>query len=233
MAALCEAFTLCGLGPSGGVGQGGGILALEPGPGPDHVLLTDRGRTATLFKVTPGTAQPCGGSRHLLRPGPGAPRSASGEPPGSPGPARPGPAQPPAALPCLEPGSVGAPWARREGVSSRSRPARAASPHRLCAGPGRLFAGLFCSFSLSVPNARIPRQQGMSRLLVCRVTRVVCGCQLLPCCGESQRFSACSTQNEKVLLCWLFFVVRVYISLHETSSNICFYLLVWLSWSWH
>lgn len=103
MAALCEAFTLCGLGPSGGVGQGGGVLALEPGPGPDHVLLTDRGRTATLFKVTPGTTQP----RLLalwrlpppLRPGLGAPRSASGVPPGSPDPAWPGPARPSRPLP--------------------------------------------------------------------------------------------------------------------------------------
>lgn len=51
MAALCEAFTLCGLGPTGGVGLGSGLLALEPGADPDHVLLTDRGRTATLFKV--------------------------------------------------------------------------------------------------------------------------------------------------------------------------------------
>lgn len=55
MAALCEAFTLCGLGPAGGVGLGSGLLALEPGADPDHVLLTDRGRTTTLFKVT---AQP-------------------------------------------------------------------------------------------------------------------------------------------------------------------------------
>ncbi|NXL28613.1 NOL11 protein, partial [Glaucidium brasilianum] len=52
MAALCESFTLCGLGPGGGLGLGGGLLALEPGPDPDHVLLTDRGRTATLFKVS-------------------------------------------------------------------------------------------------------------------------------------------------------------------------------------
>lgn len=74
MAALCESFTLCGLGPSGGgVGLGGGLLALEPGPDPDHVLLTDRGRTATLFKVTPG-------------PAPAArPREATLLPPGSPG----------------------------------------------------------------------------------------------------------------------------------------------------
>ncbi|NXW01060.1 NOL11 protein, partial [Fregetta grallaria] len=59
MAALCESFTLCGLGPSGGVGLGGGLLALEPGPDPDHVLLTDRGRTATLFKVS--DQKPLGG----------------------------------------------------------------------------------------------------------------------------------------------------------------------------
>ncbi|NXP76218.1 NOL11 protein, partial [Ramphastos sulfuratus] len=52
MAALCESFTLCGLSPASGVGLGGGLLALEPGPDPDHVLLTDRGRTTTLFKVS-------------------------------------------------------------------------------------------------------------------------------------------------------------------------------------
>ncbi|KAM9177642.1 nucleolar protein 11 [Mergus octosetaceus] len=64
MAALCEAFTLCGLGPSGGVGQGGGVLALEPGPGPDHVLLTDRGRTATLFKVSDQKPLGCWSVKH-------------------------------------------------------------------------------------------------------------------------------------------------------------------------
>lgn len=47
MAALCESFTLRGPGPGGG-GPG---LCLEPGPGRDLVLLTERGRAATLFKV--------------------------------------------------------------------------------------------------------------------------------------------------------------------------------------
>lgn len=69
MAALCESFTLCGLGPSGGVGLGGGLLALEPGPDPDHVLLTDRGRTATLFKVTASLGRsPSGGAAGQPRP---------------------------------------------------------------------------------------------------------------------------------------------------------------------
>ncbi|NWS55964.1 NOL11 protein, partial [Chunga burmeisteri] len=64
MAALCESFTLCGLGPSGGVGLGGGLLALEPGPDPDHVLLTDRGRTATLFKVSDQKPLGCWSVKH-------------------------------------------------------------------------------------------------------------------------------------------------------------------------
>ncbi|NXO03211.1 NOL11 protein, partial [Rhinopomastus cyanomelas] len=64
MAALCESFTLCGLGPSGGVGLGGGLLALEPGPEPDHVLLTDRGRTATLFKVSDQKPLGCWSVKH-------------------------------------------------------------------------------------------------------------------------------------------------------------------------
>ncbi|NXY85051.1 NOL11 protein, partial [Alcedo cyanopectus] len=63
MAALCESFTLCGLGP-GGVGLGGGLLALEPGPEPDHVLLTDRGRTATLFKVSDQKPLGCWSVKH-------------------------------------------------------------------------------------------------------------------------------------------------------------------------
>ncbi|XP_030317751.1 nucleolar protein 11 [Calypte anna] len=63
MAALCESFTLCGLGPSGGVGLGG-LLALEPGPDPDHVLLTDRGRTATLFKVSDQKPLGCWSVKH-------------------------------------------------------------------------------------------------------------------------------------------------------------------------
>ncbi|KAM8796960.1 nucleolar protein 11 [Eudromia elegans] len=64
MAALCEAFTLCGLGPSGGVGLGAGVLALEPGPDADHVLLTDRGRTATLFKVSDQKPLGCWSVKH-------------------------------------------------------------------------------------------------------------------------------------------------------------------------
>ncbi|NXJ66029.1 NOL11 protein, partial [Rostratula benghalensis] len=64
MAALCDSFTLCGLGPSGGVGLGGGLLALEPGPDPDHVLLTDRGRTATLFKVSDQKPLGCWSVKH-------------------------------------------------------------------------------------------------------------------------------------------------------------------------
>ncbi|KAM6245228.1 nucleolar protein 11 isoform 2-T2 [Porphyrio hochstetteri] len=64
MAALCESFTLGGLGPSGGVGLGGGLLALEPGPDPDHVLLTDRGRTATLFKVSDQKPLGCWSVKH-------------------------------------------------------------------------------------------------------------------------------------------------------------------------
>uniref|UniRef100_A0A8B9P4Q8 Nucleolar protein 11 n=1 Tax=Apteryx owenii TaxID=8824 RepID=A0A8B9P4Q8_APTOW len=64
MAALCEGFTLCGLGPSGGVGLGAGVLALEPGPDSDHVLLTDRGRTATLFKVSDQKPLGCWSVKH-------------------------------------------------------------------------------------------------------------------------------------------------------------------------
>ncbi|XP_021270191.1 nucleolar protein 11 [Numida meleagris] len=64
MAALCEAFTLCGLGPTGGVGLGSGLLALEPGADPDHVLLTDRGRTATLFKVSDQKPLGCWSVKH-------------------------------------------------------------------------------------------------------------------------------------------------------------------------
>ncbi|XP_030362224.1 nucleolar protein 11 isoform X2 [Strigops habroptila] len=64
MAALCESFTLCGLGPSSGVGLEGGLLALEPGPDRDHVLLTDRGRTATLFKVSDQKPLGCWSVKH-------------------------------------------------------------------------------------------------------------------------------------------------------------------------
>uniref|UniRef100_A0A8C0H4S3 Nucleolar protein 11 n=1 Tax=Chelonoidis abingdonii TaxID=106734 RepID=A0A8C0H4S3_CHEAB len=52
MAVLGEEFTLCGLIASAGAGAGQGILGLEPGSDPDQVLLTDRGRTATLYKVS-------------------------------------------------------------------------------------------------------------------------------------------------------------------------------------
>ncbi|XP_006017421.1 nucleolar protein 11 isoform X1 [Alligator sinensis] len=55
MAALCEAFTLCGL----VAGPGQGVLGLEPAPGADQVLLTDRGRTATLYKVSDQKALGC------------------------------------------------------------------------------------------------------------------------------------------------------------------------------
>lgn len=51
MAALCESFTLRGPGPGGGGPGPGPGLCLEPGPGSDLVLLTERGRAATLFKV--------------------------------------------------------------------------------------------------------------------------------------------------------------------------------------
>ncbi|NXJ05696.1 NOL11 protein, partial [Odontophorus gujanensis] len=64
MAALCEAFTLCGLAPTGGVGLGSGLLALQPGAEPDHVLLTDRGRTATLFKVSDQKPLGCWSVKH-------------------------------------------------------------------------------------------------------------------------------------------------------------------------
>ncbi|OXB75567.1 UNVERIFIED_CONTAM: hypothetical protein H355_015683 [Colinus virginianus] len=64
MAALREAFTLCGLCPAGGVGLGGGLLALQPGAEPDHVLLTDRGRTATLFKVSDQKPLGCWSVKH-------------------------------------------------------------------------------------------------------------------------------------------------------------------------
>nr|XP_006110651.1 nucleolar protein 11 isoform X1 [Pelodiscus sinensis] len=52
MATLYEEFTLCGLVASAGAGVGQGILGLEPGPDSDRVLLTDRGRTATLYQVS-------------------------------------------------------------------------------------------------------------------------------------------------------------------------------------
>ncbi|XP_030389843.1 nucleolar protein 11 [Gopherus evgoodei] len=52
MAVLREEFTLCGLIAGAGAGAGQGLLGLEPGPDPDRVLLTDRGRTATLYKVS-------------------------------------------------------------------------------------------------------------------------------------------------------------------------------------
>ncbi|OXB64839.1 hypothetical protein ASZ78_006577 [Callipepla squamata] len=64
MAALREAFALCGLCPAGGVGLGSGLLALQPGAEPDHVLLTDRGRTATLFKVSDQKPLGCWSVKH-------------------------------------------------------------------------------------------------------------------------------------------------------------------------
>uniref|UniRef100_A0A8D0H5K2 Nucleolar protein 11 n=1 Tax=Sphenodon punctatus TaxID=8508 RepID=A0A8D0H5K2_SPHPU len=51
MAALCEEFTLCSLSvPAGADGQA--VLGLEPGADADQVLLTDHGRTVTLYKVS-------------------------------------------------------------------------------------------------------------------------------------------------------------------------------------
>ncbi|XP_053851106.1 nucleolar protein 11 [Vidua macroura] len=60
MAALCESFTLRGPGPGGG-GPG---LCLEPGPGPDLVLLTERGRAATLFKISDQKPLGCWSVKH-------------------------------------------------------------------------------------------------------------------------------------------------------------------------
>ncbi|KAF4793671.1 nucleolar protein 11 [Turdus rufiventris] len=60
MAALCESFTLRGPGP-GGDGPG---LCLEPGPGPDLVLLTERGRAATLFKISDQKPLGCWSLKH-------------------------------------------------------------------------------------------------------------------------------------------------------------------------
>ncbi|XP_030064304.1 nucleolar protein 11 [Microcaecilia unicolor] len=47
MAALGEGFTLCGLAPGSG-----GLQGIEPGGGPDRALLTDPGRSVTLYKVS-------------------------------------------------------------------------------------------------------------------------------------------------------------------------------------
>ncbi|XP_048180069.1 nucleolar protein 11 [Corvus hawaiiensis] len=60
MAALCESFTLRGPGPGGG-GPG---LCLEPGPGRDLVLLTERGRAATLFKISDQKPLGCWSVKH-------------------------------------------------------------------------------------------------------------------------------------------------------------------------
>ncbi|KAM7035408.1 nucleolar protein 11 [Acridotheres tristis] len=60
MAALCESFTLRGPGP-GGDGPG---LCLEPGPGRDLVLLTERGRAATLFKISDQKPLGCWSVKH-------------------------------------------------------------------------------------------------------------------------------------------------------------------------
>ncbi|XP_050174950.1 nucleolar protein 11 [Myiozetetes cayanensis] len=59
MAALCEGFTLRGPGPGGGPG-----MSLEPGPGPDLVLLTERGRAATLFKISDQKPLGCWSVKH-------------------------------------------------------------------------------------------------------------------------------------------------------------------------
>ncbi|XP_017667347.1 PREDICTED: nucleolar protein 11 [Lepidothrix coronata] len=59
MAALCESFTLRGPGPGGGPG-----MSLEPGPGPDLVLLTERGRAATLFKISDQKPLGCWSVKH-------------------------------------------------------------------------------------------------------------------------------------------------------------------------
>nr|XP_056722872.1 nucleolar protein 11 [Euleptes europaea] len=50
MAAFCEEFTLCTVAGSGGCALPQGPLGLEPDG--DRVLLTDRGRTVTLYKVS-------------------------------------------------------------------------------------------------------------------------------------------------------------------------------------
>ncbi|XP_059720120.1 nucleolar protein 11 [Haemorhous mexicanus] len=65
MAALCESFTLRGPGPGGGSGPGPGPgLCLEPGPGSDLVLLTERGRAATLFKISDQKPLGCWSVKH-------------------------------------------------------------------------------------------------------------------------------------------------------------------------
>uniref|UniRef100_A0A8C5NQU9 Nucleolar protein 11 n=1 Tax=Junco hyemalis TaxID=40217 RepID=A0A8C5NQU9_JUNHY len=64
MAELCESFTLRGPGPGGG---GSGLdpgLCLEPGPGSDLVLLTERGRAATLFKISDQKPLGCWSVKH-------------------------------------------------------------------------------------------------------------------------------------------------------------------------
>nr|XP_026651349.1 nucleolar protein 11 isoform X2 [Zonotrichia albicollis] len=66
MAELCESFTLRGPGPGGG-GSGSGLdpgLCLEPGPGSDLVLLTERGRAATLFKISDQKPLGCWSVKH-------------------------------------------------------------------------------------------------------------------------------------------------------------------------
>ncbi|KAL9833623.1 nucleolar protein 11 [Geothlypis trichas] len=64
MAALCESFTLRGPGPGGGGPGPGPGLCLEPGPGSDLVLLTERGRAATLFKISDQKPLGCWSVKH-------------------------------------------------------------------------------------------------------------------------------------------------------------------------
>ncbi|XP_043942655.1 nucleolar protein 11-like [Protopterus annectens] len=51
MATFCEGFTLFAL-PSGQCGETGGLLGIEPGPEDDSVIVTDSGRTVTVYKVS-------------------------------------------------------------------------------------------------------------------------------------------------------------------------------------
>ncbi|XP_054500882.2 nucleolar protein 11 [Agelaius tricolor] len=64
MAALCESFTLRGPGPGGGGSGPDPGLCLEPGPGSDLVLLTERGRAATLFKISDQKPLGCWSVKH-------------------------------------------------------------------------------------------------------------------------------------------------------------------------
>ncbi|XP_064423561.1 nucleolar protein 11-like [Latimeria chalumnae] len=51
MAAFCEEFTLCGT-VQGAAGQPCALLGVEPAREADHVIVTDRGRTVTIYKVS-------------------------------------------------------------------------------------------------------------------------------------------------------------------------------------